>query len=246
MTRSLIPLALAASFLAVLPAAAQEDAASRPKITVTGEGEARVSPDMAVIQIAVLREAETAREAMDANNQAMTAVIEALKEAGIEARDLQTSGLSINPQYVYPNDNNGEQKPRIVGYQVTNGLTIRVRDLDKVGEILDRSVSLGVNQGGNITFTNDDPSKALNDARKSAVQDAISKAQTLAEAAGVSLGNVVEISEQMGPPPPRPLGAKMMRMEAAADSAVPVEAGENTYDIRVNVTFEINQGGAGQ
>lgn len=247
MTRSLIPLALAASFLAVLPAAAQEDPAFRPKISVTGEGEARVSPDMAVIQIAVVREAETAREALDANNEAMNAVVEELKASGIEPRDLQTSGLSINPQYVYPNNNNGEQKPRITGYQVTNGLTIRVRDLSKVGEILDQSVSLGVNQGGNIVFTNDNPSAALNDARKSAVQDAISKAQTLAEAAGVSLGNVLEISEHMTPPPPRPLGMKMMRMEAAAaDASVPVEAGENTYEVRVNVTFELNQVGGGQ
>ncbi|MFC6490914.1 SIMPL domain-containing protein, partial [Nitratireductor sp. GCM10026969] len=185
MSRFFVPLVLAASALAVLPAAAQGPDL-RPKIMVTGEGEARISPDMAIIALAVQREGETAREAMDENNAAMAAVIAALKEEGIEARDLQTSGLSIDPQYVYPNNNNGEEKPRITGYRVTNALTVRVRDLENVGEILDRSVSLGVNQGGNITFTNDDPSEALSQARTRAVEDAVAKARTLAEAAGVS------------------------------------------------------------
>ncbi|WP_274426721.1 SIMPL domain-containing protein [Chelativorans sp. YIM 93263] len=241
MIRSFIPMAAAASVLALSPAAAQEAMVPEPKIMVTGEGEASVSPDMALISIAVVREAETAREAMDANNEAMNDVIAALREEGIESRDLQTSGLSIDPRYVYPNDNNGEESPRIVGYQVTNGLTVRIRDLDNAGAILDRVVSLGVNQGGQITFTNDDPSEALNEARKDAVQDAIAKAQTLAEAAGVSLGDILEISEQSNiGQPPRPL-PQMMRMEAATASSVPVEAGENEYQVRVNVTFGLNQ-----
>ncbi|MDZ5698119.1 SIMPL domain-containing protein [Chelativorans sp. M5D2P16] len=239
MSRFFVPLVLAVSALAVLPAAAQGPDL-RPKIMVTGEGEARISPDMAIIALAVMREGETAREAMDENNAAMAAVIAALKEEGIEARDLQTSGLSIDPQYVYPNNNNGEEKPRITGYRVTNTLTVRVRDLENVGEILDRSVSLGVNQGGNITFTNDNPSEALSQARTRAVEDAVAKARTLAEAAGVSLGDVLQLSEQSAPPP-RPLAAPVMRMEAAADKAVPVETGENTYSVQVNVTFEIGQ-----
>jgi len=241
MTRSFIPLAVAASFLAALPAGAQEPD-RQPKISVTGEGEANITPDMAVINLAVVREAATAREAMDANSQAMVAVVAALKEAGIEERDLQTSGLSIEPRYVYPNEQNGEKAPRITGYQVTNGLTVRIRDLKKVGEILDRSVTLGVNQGGYISFTNDDPSSALNDARERAVEDAVSKARILAEAAGVELGDVVSISENMvGTPPPRPLGAKMMRMEADQAVSVPVQAGENSYTVQVNVTFELDR-----
>ncbi|WP_309085212.1 SIMPL domain-containing protein [Chelativorans sp.] len=240
MIRSSIPLALAISFAAALPAGAQET--MQPKITVIGEGEAKLAPDMAVIRLAVVRQADTAREAMDANNQAMTAVVAALKEAGIEARDLQTSGLAVEPQYVYPDSQNSEPKPRITGYQVTNGLTVRIRDLAKVGEILDRSVNLGVNQGGYISFTNDDPDAALNEARKRAIQDAVVKARILAEAAGVALGDVLEISENMmGSPPPMPLGAKAMRMEAAADASVPVEAGENSYTVQVNVTFELDQ-----
>ncbi|MCT7374930.1 SIMPL domain-containing protein [Chelativorans salis] len=239
MTRCFIPLAFAVAVLAVAPAAAQE-ADVGPKIMVTGEGEANVSPDMAVITFAVLREAETARAAMDENNAAMAAVIAALKEEGVEARDLQTGGLAINPQYVYPNERNEEERPRITGYQVTNTLTVRVRDIEKVGEVLDRSVSLGVNQGGDITFTNDDPAEALKEARTRAVEDAFAKARTLAEAASVSLGDVQEISEQMSAPPPQPM-ARAMRMEAAADSSVPIEAGENSYKVRVNVTFALEQ-----
>lgn len=240
MNRSLMPLMLAASLFAVPGAVAQEAVQPQPKISVTGEGEATLSPDMALITLAVVEEAETARAAMDANNAAMAAVIAKLKEEGIEARDLQTSGLSINPQYVYPNNRNDEEKPRITGYEVRNQLTVRIRDLTKVGAILDQSVTLGVNQGGQISFTNEDPSEALTEARKRAVEEAMAKAKTLAEAAGVTLGGVVEISERTSHPQPVPMAGKMMRAEMAADS-VPVEAGENSYIVQVDVTFSIGQ-----
>ncbi len=225
-----------------LPFAAHAQDNNRPfsQIVVTGKGEAAVAPDMAIVNLAVLREAETAREALDENNKAMADVIAAMKEARIEDRDLQTAGLSINPRYVYPNDGNSEEQPRIVAYEVTNNLTVRVRDLDKVGEILDQSVTLGVNQGGSIAFVNDDPSAATAEARKSAVEDAMGRARTLAESAGVELGDVIQISEQNAQPPmpyPQP---QMMRMAAdSAGAAVPVQAGENSYVVHVNVTFAI-------
>lgn len=228
---------LAAALMAGAPAMADE---RTPRISVTGEGEAAVSPDMAILNLAVLREAETARAALDANSEAMAAVIAAMKEDGIAARDLQTGGLSIDPRYVHPNEDNDETQPRIVGYEVSNTLTVRVRDLDKLGAILDRSVTLGVNRGGDITFTNDDPSATLEKARKRAVENAFSKARTLAGAADVELGRVLRIAEQNVGRPPMPMQGRAMRMEAAAD-AVPVEAGENSYEVTVNVTFEIDQ-----
>ncbi|WP_295806044.1 SIMPL domain-containing protein [uncultured Nitratireductor sp.] len=242
MTKSIFPAAfaapmLAASLLAAAPAHADDD---RARIIVTGEGEAAISPDMAILTIAVVREAETARAALDANNDAMTSVIDAMKEDGIESRDLQTGGLSINPRYVYPNDKNEEESPRIVGYEVGNTLTVRIRDLDKVGAVLDRSVTLGVNQGGGLSFTNDDPSTTVSEARKRAVQNAMDKARTLAEAAGVKLGDIIEISEQAQQRPPMPYAGKAVRMQASAE-AVPVEAGENTYQVQVNVTFELDK-----
>lgn len=237
MRRVLLPL-LFATALAPLSAVAQEQP-REPSIIVTGKGEATLAPDMAILNLAVTREAETAREALDLNNEAMAEVIAALKEAGIEDRDLQTSGLSIAPRYVYPNEENGETEPRITGYQVTNALTVRVRQIEAVGTILDRSVSLGVNQGGGIAFVNDDPSEAMEEARREAVEDAMDRASVLAEAAGVRLGEVTRISEQMVAPPQPLQEHAMMRMAASDQAAVPVETGENSYVVHVDVTFAI-------
>lgn len=234
--RKIVPLALAA-FLAMPPAAgAQEDTRPTPRIVVAGQGEAAVAPDMAWVTLSVMREADTARAALDDANAAVAGVIAALKEAGIADRDLQTSGLAIDPRWVYPQNNDGSEKPRIVGYQVTNSLTVRVRELAALGEIIDRAVSLGVNQGGGITFDNADPDAVIAQARKRAVEDARERAATLAEAAGVALGRVLEISESSPGEPPMPL--PKMRMEAA-DAAVPIEAGENTYRVDVRVVYEI-------
>lgn len=236
MNSKVMPLLLAA--LAV-PLGAQAAEQLSPRIAVTGEGEVALAPDTAIVVLSVLREAETAREALDENNAAAAQVIEALKEAGVADRDLQTSGLSINPRYVYP-QNGEDRQPRLVAYQVSNTLTARIRDLDQVGAVIDRSVTLGVNQGGSISFVNDDPGEALTEARRLAVADAQERARTLAEAAGVRIGRVLDISEHGPVSPPVPIGARMMRAEAASD-AVPIEAGENTYRIRVSVTFELDQ-----
>ena len=237
--RFLAPMILAAA-TAILPfgAAAQEDYRG-PHVTVVGEGEASVAPDMAIVTLAVMREANTARGALDENNAAMASVTAAMKEAGIEPRDLQTAGLRIEPRYVYPQ--NGENEaPRIVGYQVVNTLTVRVRDLTKLGEIIDSSVTLGVNQGGGITFVNDDPDATMTEARKLAVEDALVRARALADAAGVELGRILEIAERAPPSPPIPYDGRALRMEAA-DASVPIETGENTYRVEVSVTFELNQ-----
>lgn len=242
MNRRYLPaLAVAAALALPTIATAQQASNPAPRIIVAGEGEAAVAPDLAIITLSVLREAETAREALDENNAATAAVIAAMKEAGIESRDLQTSGLQINPRYVYPKNDDGEDQPRIVAYQVTNTLTVRVRDIARVGEILDRSVSLGVNQGGGVAFSNDDPSAARTEARRRAVEDAIARARTLADAAGVGLGPIIELSEQSFAPPPMPMAAGRAFRMAAQSDAVPVEAGESVYRIQVNATFELKQ-----
>lgn len=240
MTSKILTLAFATTAMMAVPFAAFADETPRPRIIVTGEGEAAVAPDTAIVSLVVLEEKPTAREALTANNESMAKVLDGMKKAGIADRDLQTSGFNIEPRYVYPENKDGKQPPeapKIVGYAVSNSLSVRVRDLKKVGEILDQSVSLGVNQGGNLTFTNDKPEAILEEARKKAVANAISKAKTLSGAAGVELGKVVEISEQSYNPRPMPMAqGKMMAM--AADS-VPVAAGENTYNVTVNVTFEL-------
>lgn len=214
------------------------------RIIVTGQGSASVAPDMAVLDLTVTREADTAQAALKAGSAAMAEVLAAMKKAGLAERDLQTSGFSIQPRYSRPTSRSASETdvPRIVGYTVRNALSVKVRDIDEVGIILDKSVSLGVNEGGNINFTNDDPSATVTEARIQAMKDAASKATTLAEAAGVKVGKILEISEQSYYP--RPVAASMMRMSAAdsyTSEAVPIAAGENTYNVTVNVSYAIDQ-----
>ncbi|RWM97019.1 MAG: SIMPL domain-containing protein [Mesorhizobium sp.] len=235
MTKYLLPVALAAA-IAFPALASAADTQPPPRIVVSGEGEATVAPDMAILTLNVMREAKTARAALDANNDAMAAVIAAMKSAGIADRDLQTAGIQINPRYNYTNKADGSQEAELVAYQVTNTLSVRVRNVDKTGDILDKAVSLGVNQGGGIAFTNDDPKATITEARKKAVADALAKAKTLAAAAGVNLGKVIEITDQNVAPAPMPLNAKAFD---AARAAVPVQAGENSYTVQVTVTFEL-------
>lgn len=241
MKKSTLKAALAALALPAFAhsAAYAQERQPAPRVIVSGQGESSIRPDMAVLTLGVTREAPTAREALDANNDAMAAVLAAMKTEGIADRDLQTSNFSINPVYVYPKPEEPSQAPRITGYQVSNSLSVRVRDIARIGPVLDKSVTLGVNQGGGISFTNDDPSAALTEARTRAVKDAMAKAKTLAEAAGVNLGKIIEITEQSMMPQPMPYAMKAPEM--AASDSVPVAAGENAYRVDVNVTFELAQ-----
>lgn len=234
--------ALALSALASASAALGADEPS-PRILVNGQGSAEIAPDMAVLQLTVTREADTAREALDANSAAMAQVIKALRAEGVAERDLQTNNFSIQPKYVYPPQKpQGEnQTPRIVGYTVRNGLAVRVRDLSKLGAVMDQAVTLGVNEGGNILFSNDDPSAAIEQARSAAVKDAMARAKTLAAAAGVKLGRVLEISEQSFMPAPAPMMRAEMMMAAPAADAVPVAAGESSYQVTVSLSYAIEQ-----
>jgi uncharacterized protein YggE len=209
---------------------------------VTGNGSVDIAPDMAVLMLSVTREAATARAALDANSTAMQDVLSAMTKEGIDTRDLQTSGFSIQPNYSYPEpvSQGKREPPRIVGYTVRNSLTVRVRDITAVGRILDKSVTLGVNEGGNIMFTNADPAEAITQARVKAVRDARDKAKTLAEAAGVKTGKLLEMSEQSFNPSPMPMARAEMSLARSADS-VPVATGENTYKVTVDLTFAIEQ-----
>jgi len=196
---------------------------------------------MAIVTMAVVREAATAAEALSANNEAMAAVLAELKDAGVADKDAQTSGFSISPRYRQdPSKDGGYEAPQIAGYQVSNSVTVRVRDLDALGGIIDRSVKLGVNDGGSITLTNDDPAAAIAEARKEAVADAVAKAKALTEAAGVGLGRIVEINENFARPMPQPLYRAAMAKEMS-DAAVPIATGENTYTVTVNITYAIKQ-----
>lgn len=234
-------LALMASL--VLPAVSFAQAPPPPPqpraITVSGEGTASIAPDMAIVNLSVTRMAETAQAALAQNNEAVRSVLDALKANGVADRDIQTGDFSIFPRYSdrQPTPQNTNQQPVIIGYQVTNSLTVRVRELSKLGGLIDQSVKLGVNQGGQITFTNHEPKAAYQNARRKAVEDAMEKAKTLAEAAGVTLGLVATISEtKLQPVAPAP----MMRMAMAKEAdSVPVAGGETTYTVTVEMRFDI-------
>ena len=211
-------------------------------ISLGGTGSVSVAPDMAIISFGVVKEAKTAREALDANNKAMASILKAMEENGIEKKDLQTSGFNIQPRYHYPKrKSDGQQPPpKITGYLVSNNLTIRVREIKKAGAILDLSVTLGINSGGNIQFTNAEPSAVLKEARTRAVKDALEKAQTLAEAANVKLGAILNISENSNRPRPVAI-AQARSLSVQEDAAVPIASGENSYQVMVQMSWEIVQ-----
>ena len=231
-------LAVAALLLSLAPVAQSEQPV--PQIRVTGQAEATMVPDMALLQLTVMREATTAREALDANSRAMAEVIAAMSSAGVADKDLQTSNFSIQPRYTYPKPRN-ENPPMLVGYVVRNSLQVKVRDLGNLGTLLDRSVSLGVNEGGNVQFTNDDPTAALAEARARAVKDALTRARTMADAAGVELGELLQLSEQSHAPVPQNFHMERAMAADAVAGAVPVMAGENSYRVTVQASYAIDQ-----
>lgn len=231
---ALAPFMLVAAL--AMPAHAEDPAL----ISITGTGEVTAAPDTAFINSGVTTQGATAREALDANTKAMSDLLATLTEAGIEARDVQTSGFSVNPNYVYSDarDANGYQlPPKINGYQVFNTVMVRVRDLEKLGAILDKQVTVGANTINGITFTVADPSKLYDEARKAAFADAKEKAELYATAAGEELGLLKSISESQGYAEPQPY--MMKAMDAAAASPVPVATGELSFQINVQVSWTI-------
>jgi len=186
---ALAAVALAAALLTA-PALAQ--VIPPAAISVTGEATVSVPPDLAEIDGGVTSEAKTAREASEANNAAMGKVLQALKGAGIEEKDVQTARLSLQPQSA-PNRSGPSA---IAGYRASNRVTIRVRDVTKVASVIDTLVGAGANEIGGINFVVSQASKLLDEARERAVADARRKAEIYARAAGVTLGAPLSISEE--------------------------------------------------
>ncbi len=232
----LLALALASGLGA--PAVAQEMGAPqprRPTLTVTGEGSASAVPDMATFSTGVVSEGKTAREALDANNAAVAATIAAIRAAGVEAKDVSTSGFSVQPQYA-STKKDGVETSHIAGYEVRNTVSVRLRDLGGLGGLLDQVVSAGANQLGSVQFGFAEPGKLEDAARVAAVKDARRRAEMIAEAAGLRIVRVVSLNESGGPmPPPMPV----MAMRAMKADSVPVEAGESEVRASISAVFEI-------
>ncbi|MEM1298346.1 MAG: SIMPL domain-containing protein [Pseudomonadota bacterium] len=207
-----------------------------PSISLTGQGSVTVVPDMATISIGVETADKTAGEALAANTEQAGAVIAALKDAGLDAKDIRTSNFSIQPVY---NDRKSISSgaPRITGYRVFNNVTARIRALDGLGKVLDRVVSTGANRIGGISFGLAEDGDARDEARRLAVADARRKAELYADAAGVTLGPILSISEAGGNFGPRPMAQFEM---ARASAPVPVEAGSAAITAQVSISWQIS------
>jgi uncharacterized protein YggE len=216
---------IAAGALLAVPALAQT--VPPAMISVTGEATISVAPDLAEVDGGVTSEARTAREASEANNTAMGKVLLALKGAGIDEKDFQTSRLSLQPQ----NAPNRTGPATIVSYRASNRVTVRVRDVTKVASVIDTLVGAGANEIGGINFMVSQASKLLDDAREQAISDARRKAEIYAKAVGVTLGAPLSISEG-GSPGPIPYRKMVAGMAAAAP-------GEETLAVTVNVSWAI-------
>ena len=234
----LATLASAAAFACLVPSVEAQTPQAQPApfvgIVVVGEGRVTVAPDYAQIASGVSTRGKTVKEASDANSKTMAAIIKALLESGVTQNDVQTSRFSVQPVYVPPAPNT---EPKLAGYSVSNQLRAKIRQIDKLGEILDRLIAAGATDVGNIAFLVSDPSKALDQAREAAIADARRKAEVYARAAGIRLGQVEWITEAsgFGPVPLRGQGA------SAARAAVPIATGDDTLEVTVTVGFTIAQ-----
>ena len=204
-------------------------------VSVTGQGESSAAPDIAVVTVGVTVQAPSAAEAMRQNTERQQVIIDTLKTRGIEPRDIQTSGLNLNPVQDYSREG---KPPVVTGYQATNLVTVRVRQLPLLGEALDALVGAGANEINGISFQREKMTEAENEARARAVENAQLRAQIIANAAGMDLGRLLSIADQSGRQGPQPM-MRAMAMDSAKESAVPVEAGELSVAAEVSVTWEL-------
>ena len=227
---ALLTAAIGVSALLIAPASAQSET---PAISVTGEATISVPPDQAQVEAGVTSNGKTAREASEANNVTMGQVLLALKAAGIDGKDIQTSRLSLQPQSAPNHSTNA-----IVGYRASNQVTVRLRDVTKVASTIDLLVGAGANEIGGINFMVSQASKLLDDAREQAVADARRKAEIYAKAAGVTLGAPLSIAEEGALAP-----VFRGKMAVAPMAATPVAQGEQTLSVTVSVSWAIKQAG---
>lgn len=204
------------------------------RLDIVAQGSVKRVPDIAIISAGVLTTARDAKSAMAANATAMARVLAALRSAGVAERDMATAQIGLSPQYRYADN----QAPMVTGYQATNSVTVRFRDIAKSGAILDALVAAGSNQISGPTLTIDKPETAMDEARTDAIKIARARADLYAKAAGLTVKRIVAISETMAMPQPMPMAyARGAMMQAEAKSEV--VPGEQDVGVAVNVTFEL-------
>lgn len=222
---------LTCAFLIAIAAPGSAQAAERVDklLTVTGEGTVAAAPDSAVIRLGVSSTGKTARAASDANAREMTVVLAAIKESGVADRDIQTTSLSLQPQY----DPSKTGAARLIGFQANNQVTVNIRDVGRLPAVLDRAIAGGANEMSGIEFVVSEQGKLLDNARTEAIADARRKAELYATAAGMKVGRVMAISEEGSAPPPRAFQA------LRAGAATPIAPGEQMLRAVVTVSYEL-------
>jgi uncharacterized protein YggE len=201
-------------------------------ITITGTGKVTYTPDIAHVNVGASSDGKTAAEAWQKNAEIVKKVFDALKKMNVAAKDMKTTGLNVSPRYHYVKD----QPPRLLGYTATYNLTITVRNLDKLGAILDGAVEAGANRNMGISFGCSDPEKLLDQARARAIRDARKKAEIYVTGAGAALGQVITISEGNVAP------WRHFRYDHAMPASageLRIAAGEQDMSVSVTVTYAI-------
>jgi uncharacterized protein len=229
---------LAAAMAAALPTGAMAEVTgpniNGTRLDIVAQGSVKRVPDVAIISAGVMTTARDAKSAMAANATAMTRVLAALRSAGVAERDMSTAQIGLSPQYRYVDN----QAPVVTGYQATNSVTVRFRDIAKSGAILDALVAAGSNQINGPTLTIDKPEAAMDEARTDAIKSARARAELYAKAAGLTVKRIVAISESANMPQPMPVAYARGAM-IQAEAKTEVVPGEQDVGVTVNVTFEL-------
>ena len=239
MKTSILTALLIAAAIPATPAAAQSSgqvtqAIAGTRLDISATGEVTRVPDLAVISAGVVARSTTAAAALQETADKMDRVITALKRAGVDDRDIQTSSVSLNPEYRYPEN----QSPQLTGYSASNQVTVRFRDIRNSGKVLDALVAVGANQINGPTMTIEHPEAALDEARTRAIAQGRARAELYARALGMNVARVVSVSEGGGyyappPPPPAPM------MASAERSYTKIEPGEQKLQVSLSMVFEL-------
>jgi uncharacterized protein len=238
MRLGLTSIAFLAALAAMSPANALErliDISNDRWVEVSGEGSVSAAPDFAEVTLGVTSTGKNAGDAVAANAQAASALVALIKTEGVAAADIQTSNVSVSPMFSQSGPNQ-ETAPTITGYSVSNNLTVRIRDIPRLGALLDKAVTAGANSIYGIGFGHNDLSALLDKARPLAVADARRKAEIYAAAGGGRIGRLMVLTEEAGRQPPI---AFSRALTAAAPT--PIEAGEDKLTVTVNARFELTQ-----
>src|SRR3990167_9105013 len=212
-------------------------AATTNTVSFSGEGRVVAKPDIAKVQLSIVTEALTSKAAQDENSKKSKTVTDYLKKQNIEDKDIKTTGYNIYPQYKYPQFGG---QPQITDYQVNQSIEIKIRDLDKVSNILDGLVSAGANQVNDLSFEIDNPDALKAEARAKAIADAKKKANELKSQVGISLGKIVNFSENTGGyPVPIYMKAEFDSRGGMGGGGPSVPTGENEITVNVTITYQI-------